>query len=142
MGIERFITAQMDSHQQVIQELQQGYKRSCWMWFTFPQIRGLGYSPTSKYYAIQDLEELQNYTRNRYLRNNLRECIDVILSLPTDDAIWVFGEIDAKKLQSSMTLFWLIPDFRKKAQRVLDKYFNGELDQVTIDILTNNMAFG
>ena len=98
------------------------------MWYTFPQIRGLGYSPTAKYYEIQSKYELRTFANDPYLAQNLEECINVILSLRTNDPIRVFGEIDAVKLQSSMTLFLHNRKFKYLADKVLNKFFKGERD--------------
>ena len=135
MGIKRFINAQQQDHAKVVQELTSGYKSSCWMWYTFPQIKGLGYSPTAKYYEIQNLEELQSFVNNEYLANNLRECCSIILNLHLTDPVRIFGPIDAKKLQSSMTLFLHTKEFHKIAQKVLNKYFGGRIDSQSEQII-------
>lgn len=105
------------------------------MWFTFPQIKGLGHSPTAKYYEIQSLEELQGFVNNEYLANNLRECCNIILNLHLTDPVRVFGPIDAQKLQSSMTLFLHTKEFHKIAQKVLNKYFKGRIDSQSEQII-------
>lgn len=135
MGIKRFINAQQQDHDKVIQELSNGCKESCWMWYTFPQIKGLGHSPTAKYYEIQSLEELQGFVSNEYLVKNLRECCNVILNLHLTDPVRVFGSIDAQKLQSSMTLFLHTKEFHKIAQKVLNKYFKGKIDSRSEQII-------
>ena len=135
MTIQRFIDAQKTSHRTVMKELKQGVKVSHWMWFTFPQIMGLGFSPISQYYEIQDIDELRDFVENKYLAKNLRACINAILKLKTNDPIEVFGEIDAMKLKSSMTLFSRTPEFGNLAKQVLDKYFEGDFDKNTLGIL-------
>ena len=128
MRLRRFKIAQEFDHNIVIRELKKGKKLSCWMWYTFPQIRGLGFSPTAKYYEIQSKYELRTFANDPYLAQNLEECINVILSLRTNDPIRVFGEIDAVKLQSSMTLFLHNRKFKYLADKVLNKFFKGERD--------------
>ena len=134
-GINRFIKAQLDTHALVVRELEQGFKKSHWMWFTFPQIKGLGHSDTAKYYEIQSMKELDDFVHNHYLAYNLLECINILLDIPTNNAIYVFGEIDAQKLQSSMTLFRHTKIFRDSAQAVLDKYFKGKRDKESEKII-------
>ena len=133
--IQRFIDAQEIDHYRVVVELKRGKKISHWMWYTFPQIKGLGFSDIAKYYEIQSLDELDNYVHSQYLVKNLRECCKVLLRLPTNSALAVFGPIDALKLQSSMTLFTHTRKLQKYAHAVLDKYFKGNLDVRTEVIL-------
>ena len=141
-SIDRFIKAQEESHLTVIKELKAGHKQSCWMWFTFPQIKGLGMSPISRYFEIQSPDELDKFVKNRYLAKNLRQCMKTLLALPTDDATEVFGPIDAVKLQSSLTLFGTTPKFKRISVRVLNKYFNGSIDRETIRILHKMKEWG
>lgn len=134
--IYRFVEAQELDHYKVLGELKRGKKVSCWMWYTFPQIKGLGFSDTAKYYEIQSLDELEAFVKNRYLAKNLTECLRTILKLPTNNAINVFGAIDALKLQSSMTMFLHTKKFQRYAHAVLDKYFHGRLDMKSEKILS------
>jgi len=135
LKLNRFIDAQLKDHDEVVRELKQGKKTSCWMWYTFPQIKGLGMSDVSKFYEIQSFYELRNFVKHPYLSDNLRECLYILLALPTDNAVKVFGEIDAVKLQSSMTLFAHTRKFKYLAHRVLEKYFDGELDMRSEQII-------
>lgn len=135
MGITRFIDAQKESHTIAVKELKNGLKQSCWMWYTFPQIKGLAHTNFAKFYEIQSKKELKEFSRNKYLSKNLMECMQAALSIKTNDAEYVFGVIDARKLQSSMTLFRHIKKFEILAQSLLDKYFNGEIDTRTEAIL-------
>ena len=134
--IQRFIDAQELDHYKVVGELQRGKKVSCWMWYTFPQIKGLGVSDISKYYEIQSIEELDAFVANRYLTKNLRECVRALLKLSTNSALAVLGPIDALKLQSSMTMFLHTKKFQKYAHAILDKYFGGKIDIRTEKILS------
>lgn len=134
-GLERFLTAQRHSYKTALQEIQNGQKRSHWMWYIFPQIAGLGYSETAQYYAIRDMEEAKGYLRNDVLRSRLLEISQALLETESDDAAYVMGWPDDRKLKSSMTLFLLAEPDCKAFQKVLDKFFQGKLDQRTVDIL-------
>lgn len=133
-GIERFIEAQEHSYEGALHEIKNGHKRSCWMWYIFPQIEGLGYSPTAKYYAIQSRAEALMYMAHPVLGSRLLEISGELLKLETGDAEEVFGWPDDMKLKSSMTLFYIVSNNRVFKQ-VLDKFFSGELDDFTVDKL-------
>jgi uncharacterized protein (DUF1810 family) len=136
--LERFVQAQERTYEMAVAELRRGRKASHWMWFVFPQIAGLGRSPTAQRYAIRSLDEARAYLRHPLLGSRLREA-SVILAdeLPREPGITaesVMGSIDAVKLRSSMTLFHLASDGSEAVfQRVLDRYFGGELDTATLD---------
>ena len=134
MNLERFINAQQDSYSLALYELKDGYKEGHWMWFIFPQYKGLGYSSQAQYYAIQSKEEAISYFHHPLLGKRLIELSYVLLDLDTNDAYAIFGSIDELKLKSCMTLFYIVtkePIF----QQVLDKFYNGQLDQKTIALL-------
>ena len=134
MSLERFIKAQEHSYEIALSEIKGGRKRSHWMWYIFPQIKGLGYSSTAQYYSIQDRQEAENYMNHPILSERLIEISEELLKVDSDDPSVVLGYPDDMKLKSSMTLFYLISEeiiFKK----VLDKFFGGELDKKTIDIL-------
>ena len=133
--INKFIDAQKTSHNRVISELKNEYKESHWMWFTFPQIAELGYSEVSRYYAIHNRVELQEFVSNQYLLDNLIECISVLLNTSTNNPIAIFGELDALKLQSSMTLFRNVAILHDICDRVLIKFFDGTIDLNTYTIM-------
>lgn len=135
-NLGRFVEAQEGAYATALRELQEGRKQSHWIWYIFPQLKHLGYSRNSKFYGISGTEEATAYLENPVLSQRLREVSATILNLPTDDAVEVFGEIDARKLQSSMTLFDLVSPNDIYAQ-VLDKYFNGQRDKITINIIRN-----
>jgi uncharacterized protein (DUF1810 family) len=134
-GLERFVTAQQRYYKTALQEIQNGQKRSHWMWFIFPQIAGLGYSETAQYYAIYDLEEAKDFLNDDTLGKNLIEISEELLHVKSDDATEVMGWPDDMKLKSSMTLFALAKPECEVFQKVLDKFFHGERDQRTIEIL-------
>jgi uncharacterized protein (DUF1810 family) len=113
-----------------LQEIQQGAKRGHWMWFIFPQIAGLGHSDNAKYYAIRDLVEAQDFLQEQ-VGENLVRISEELLKLPETDAEKIFGQIDAIKLRSCMTLFSLVPDTNPVFQKVLDKFFGGQPDELT-----------
>ena len=115
-------------------EVANGKKRNHYMWYIFPQIKGLGRSSTAEYYGINGLEEAREYMENDYLRDNLINISSELLKLETDDPIDIFGPIDSKKLRSSMTLFELVSD-DEVFSLVLDKYFNGDRDELTLNLV-------
>ena len=137
-NLERFYSAQKQDYARALAEIQNGYKESHWMWYIFPQIKGLGRSPMAKFYGIKDLDEAVAFLNDPYLGGNLREISAALLDQITDDAEDIFGEIDAMKLKSSMTLFHFAGESREENHvffRVLCKYFNGKLDQMTLKLL-------
>ncbi|MDR0337693.1 MAG: DUF1810 domain-containing protein [Planctomycetaceae bacterium] len=136
-SLERFIEAQSEDYQLALSEIESGVKRTHWMWFIFPQIAGLGLSTTSQFYAIRDLEEATAYLRHEILGTRLIEISAALLQLPTNNAHQIFGSPDDMKLQSSMTLFSLVESTPPIFQKVLDKFFNGEPDQKTIQLLNS-----
>ena len=104
------------------------------MWYIFPQVKGLGRSSTAKYYGIEGLDEAREYMENEYLSNNLIAISNELLKLETNDSVEIFGHIDSKKLRSSMTLFELVSD-NEVFHSVLEKYFDGKRDQLTLDLV-------
>jgi uncharacterized protein (DUF1810 family) len=136
-NLYRFIDAQEDVYHKVIQELRNGKKQSHWMWFIFPQIAGLGYSSTAKYYAIQNVDEARAYLAHPTVGARLLECTEIVVAHKDLSALTIFGDIDEMKLRSSMTLFAHIAGPESVYQQALDKYFDGEQDYRTLDILVN-----
>jgi uncharacterized protein (DUF1810 family) len=135
--LERFVEAQDGSgtYAQALEELRAGRKTSHWMWFVFPQIAGLGRSPTAQRYAIGSLEEARAYLEHPGLGPRLRECAAVLLGLSGRSAEEIFGDIDAVKLRSSMTLFERADPGEPIFGAVLDEYFGGERDAATLTLL-------
>ena len=133
-NIYRFKDAQEGIYPIALQELREGQKRSHWMWYIFPQLKGLGHSYNSKFYGISGTEEASEYLEDPILGQRLREVSNTILNLATCDAIEVFGGIDCRKLKSSMTLFDFVSP-NDIFDRVLDKYFNGQRDNRTVNII-------
>ena len=139
-SLERFLIAQQTYYRTALQEIKSGQKRSCWMWFIFPQIEGLGYSETAQYYAIKDMNEAKAYMEDYTLSSNLIEISQALLEVESNDATVVIGWPDDLKLKSSMTLFALAKPECEIFQKVLDKFFHGEKDQRTIKILRDQQS--
>ena len=136
--LERFRVAQERDYALALAEIQNGYKESHWMWYIFPQIQGLGFTPTSRYYAIRDIEEATEFLNDPYLGDNLREISKELLDKSTDDPEDIFGELDAMKLKSSMTLFHIAGEMCEENRvfyEVLLKYFDGQFDEKTRELI-------
>ena len=133
--LDRFLDAQRGDYAAALAEVRRGRKTSHWMWYIFPQIAGLGQSSTARYYSIRDLEEAREYYAHPVLGQRLREISGALLELRGSDPVAVFGGIDSMKLKSSMTLFSLAAPDDPVFQQVLDKYYGGEQDALTLRIL-------
>lgn len=136
-NLDRFIKAQQGVYETALSEIRNGRKASHWMWFIFPQIQGLGHSDMATFYAIKDKEEAQEYLSHPILGQRLIEISEVLLQLNSGNAVQIFGGIDSVKLKSSMTLFASLPNTNPIFQKVLDKFFGGEKDSRTIEILAS-----
>lgn len=136
-SLDRFLIAQQNYYRTALQEIKSGRKQSHWIWYIFPQIAGLGYSETARYYAIKDMNEAKAFLENSTLKKNLVEISQALLKVDSDDAVRVMGWPDNLKLKSSMTLFALAEPGCEVFQKVLDKFFQGEKDEKTIGILFN-----
>ena len=133
--LDRFLDAQRGDYAAALAEVRRGRKTSHWMWYIFPQIAGLGQSSTARYYSIRDLEEAREYYAHPVLGQRLREISGALLGLRGSDPVAVFGGIDSMKLKSSMTLFAVAAPDDPIFQQVLDKYYGGEQDVLTLRIL-------
>jgi uncharacterized protein (DUF1810 family) len=133
-NLERFVSAQHSIYAEVVCELRAGMKTSHWMWFIFPQIRGLGRSPVSIEYAISSREEAAAYLQHPVLGPRLKECTQLVLDV-NRSAEEIFGSPDDMKLRSSMTLFAQVSADDDIFIRVLQQYFGGAPDQLTLDRL-------
>ncbi len=131
--LERFVEAQNSggTYGRAVTELRRGEKASHWMWFVFPQIAGLGQSPTSRKFAISSLDEARAYLSHPTLGPRLIECAGIVAAIQDRGAEQIFGGIDAQKLRSSMTLFSLAAADQPIFKQVLDKYFEGLPDPET-----------
>jgi uncharacterized protein (DUF1810 family) len=132
-GLERFVAAQSagGTYEHALAELRRGTKTSHWMWFVFPQIAGLGQSPTSRRYAISSLDEARAYLEHPVLGPRMLECAGAVSATQGRSAAQIFGAVDARKLRSSMTLFLRAGPEEPVFQRVLDRYFDGVADAAT-----------
>jgi uncharacterized protein (DUF1810 family) len=136
IDLERFVNSQEHSYAAALAEVKAGRKRSHWMWYIFPQLKGLGFSDTAAFYGIAGLEEAITYLAHPVLGERLREISEAALLPETDDALEVFGSPDHLKLRSSMTLFALVDgDDDSVFRKVLDKYFRGRKDAKTLELL-------
>ena len=133
--LTRFIDAQQDSYEMALEEIKRGYKQSHWMWYIFPQIKGLGMSDIAMYYEIKDIDEAKAYLANDILKSHLIEISNALLALESNDVLEILGYPDNLKLKSSMTLFHSVDPTNEVFKNVLDKFYDGELDQTTISIL-------
>src|SRR5882762_3893655 len=134
-SLQRFVAAQAPVYDRVCAELSAGSKRSHWMWFIFPQIRGLGSSAMAQRYAITSLSEATAYLDHPVLGPRLRECTRLVNGVDGRSAHEIFGSPDDMKFHSSMTLFLRAESEDELFRTALDKYFAGKLDPATIDRL-------
>jgi len=130
--LSRFITAHQRDYKTALSEIRNGHKTSHWMWYIFPQLKGLGRSSTSEYYGIQNLEEASAFLNDPYLGQNLIEISAELLELDTNNATAIFGKPDDMKLQSSMTLFNYASTDNAVFLSVLEKYYDGREDYLTL----------
>ena len=130
----RFLTAQDGVYETALAEIWRGAKRTHWMWFVFPQIAGLGSSPTARFYAIRSLDEARAYLADPVLGARLRECVEALQQLRASDADAVFGSVDAVKLRSSLTLFREAGGGTLFSE-ALERWFGGRADEATLRLL-------
>ena len=133
--LERFVEAQSRVYDTVRAELRQGAKRSHWMWFIFPQIKGLGSSATAVHFAIGSREEAAVYLKHSVLGPRLVECTRLVLGVKGRTSEQIFGKIDSMKFRSSMTLFAEVTLKETVFREALEKCFDGAADALTLEIL-------
>ena len=133
VGLDRFIKAQEQDYFGALQEVKKGRKLTHWMWYIFPQLKGLGYSAMAEFYGIESIEEAKEYIEHEILGKRLIEISNELLKLNTNNSIQIFGEIDSLKLKSCMTLFDYVSE-NDVFNKVLQKFYNGEKDLKTIGI--------
>jgi uncharacterized protein (DUF1810 family) len=133
--LDRFVQAQEQVYPRALTEIELGRKRSHWMWFIFPQIDGLGYSSTAKFYAIKGKAEAKAYLHHPLLGKRLVECCGALLKLESKSAAEIFGYPDDLKLRSSMTLFAAISEPDSVFARVLNQYYSSQPDDRTLALL-------
>jgi uncharacterized protein (DUF1810 family) len=133
--LDRFVKAQEPVFDNVLEELRSGLKRSHWMWFIFPQPRGLGRSTTARHYGIDGLTEARAYLDHPVLGPRLRRCVEAVLAVSGRSLHEIFGSPDDLKFRSSMTLFALASDDERLFQEALRRYCGGVADQATLELL-------
>lgn len=134
--LERFVEAQRPVYADVVAELAAGRKASHWMWFVFPQLRGLGRSATASYYGLASAAEAAAYLAHPVLGARLRECVARALAIEGASARAVFGSPDDLKFHSSLTLFAAVAPDEPLFERALAKYFGGARDPLTLERLS------
>ena len=133
--LRRFVEAQESIHGTALAELKAGRKRTHWMWFVFPQVQGLGNSPMAVKFSVKSREEARRYLEHPLLGVRLRECADAVHAFEGRSASDIFGYPDDLKLKSSMTLFESVAEPGSVFGKVLEKYFQGEKDVRTLEVL-------
>ena len=134
-SLDRFVKAQEKMFPIAIKEIQNGKKRSHWMWYIFPQLRGLGISSMAHKYGIINLDEAKAYLEHPVLSGRLYELCGELLKHKDKTALEIFGDIDEMKLKSSMTLFALTNEDYTIFDEVLESFFGGEMDEVTVKLI-------
>ena len=137
-SLERFVKAQELAYPIALQDIKKGKKRSHWMWYIFPQLRGLGTSTMAHKYGIVDLGEAKAYLEHPVLSARLYEFCGELLKHKDKSANDMFGDIDAMKLKSSMTLFALTSEDYTIFDQVLEQFFGGEMDEVTVSLINES----
>ena len=134
-ALERFIKAQTNTYEVAMSEIKNGRKRTHWMWFIFPQLHGLGMSSISRYYGLESLDEAKAYLDHPVLSGRLYEACGELLKHKDKSAFDIFGDIDEMKLKSSMTLFALTNEDYTIFDEVLECFFGGEMDELTVKLI-------
>ena len=138
LDLIRFIDAQARVFSSVLKELREGRKTSHWMWFVFPQSKGLGQSPTAQYYAIQNLDQAKRYLSHSILGKRLIECVRIMVSHKDKSALEILGTPDDYKFRSCVTLFREVardPEEISLFTLALDEFYGGQADSITLDLL-------
>ena len=134
--LRRFVDAQDGVYKAVLAELRQGAKRSHWIWFVFPQLRGLGRSPTAARFGISSLAEARSYLTHPVLGPRLRECTRLVVAIDGRSVDEIFGWPDNLKVRSSMTLFAHAAEDSADFRAVLEKFYGGQDDPATVELLS------
>jgi uncharacterized protein (DUF1810 family) len=133
--LHRFVQAQQDTYAQAVDELADGHKASHWMWFVFPQLRGLGRSPMATRFGIASLDEARAYLDHPLLGSRLKQCVRLVLRIDGRSINEIFGSPDDMKFRSCMTLFDLAAPQEAIFAQALQKYFGGTPDERTLALL-------
>ena len=143
-NLQKFVKEYETDYDTALREIRNGRKESHWMWYIFPQLKGLGMSYMAEYFGMSGIDEAKAFLNDPYLGIRIKEISSALLSLKTNDALAVMDYPDNLKLKSSMTLFALASDSDTSNEnvfkQVLDKYFNGEYDTLTIKLLKRKEA--
>jgi uncharacterized protein (DUF1810 family) len=134
--LERFVTAQHPVYDRVLKELRAGRKTSHWMWYVFPQLRGLGWTPTARHYGIASMDEARAYLAHPVLGSRLLECVGLVLTLRGPTAGQIFGYPDVLKFRSCLTLFSTAAPEVEVFPAALARYYGGEADALTLERLS------
>src|SRR5438105_8028673 len=134
-NLGRFVQAQADDYDQALSEIRSGRKQSHWIWYIFPQFDGLGFSSTSKHYAIKSLAEAESYLSHAVLGPRLMECVEAVVHIEGRSAFEIFGSPDDVKLRSCATLFACVSPPGSVFERLIDKFFGGKRDERTLNLL-------
>lgn len=134
-NLDRFLQAQARNYDLALAEISSGRKMSHWMWYIFPQFDGLGFSSTSKYYAIKSRAEAEAYLNHPVLGARLVECAEAALAVEGRSALEIFGSVDDMKFKSSATLFACVSAPGSVFERLLDKYYYGQRDNKTLSLM-------
>ncbi len=134
--LSRFVRAHRHAYERALSEIRNGHKQSHWMWYIFPQLKGLGISEMSQYYGIADLDEAKAYLAHPYLGAHMEEICRALLALDCSNPLTVMGSPDDRKLRSSMTLFAQAAEDNALYLAVLDKFFRGQPDRRTLNLIS------
>lgn len=132
---ERFLDAHFGIYGKVLRELEQGHKVSCWMWFVFPQLKGLGHSATAAKYALGGLDDAEEYLAHPVLGPRLIECTKLVLTHADKTPYEIFNSPDDLKFRSCMTLFSRVKNTDPVFQQMLDVFYGGQPDPLTLELL-------
>lgn len=135
VDLQKFLDAQQSAYDAALTEIKNGRKRGHWMWYIFPQIKGLGLSNTANYFAIENRDQAKRYLEHPVLGKRLVEISGAMLAVEGKSAYQILGSPDDLKLRSSMTLFSLLPETDPVFQAVLDKYYEGKADWRTLALV-------
>lgn len=133
--LARFISAQQESYDLALSEVRNGHKSSHWMWYIFPQLRGLGFSSTSQFYGITGEPEARAYLAHDVLGPRLIAICEAALAVQGRSATEIFGKPDDMKLRSCATLFAQVSNANSVFHKLITKYFDGQTDRKTIQLL-------
>ncbi len=135
ISLDRFLDAQQKMYEIALKEIRNGKKQSHWMWYIFPQLRGLGRSDMAYVYGIKDLNEAKSYLAHPVLSMRLYELCGALQEHKDKSACDIFGDIDEMKFKSSMTLFALASESNSIFHQVLDCFYNGEMDEAILKLI-------